>query len=51
MEKVAAEAQAALGRVEGVRKYLMESGVWEIVAKIFASDDYVFEVASLVPKL
>lgn len=29
----------------------MESGVREIVAKIFASDDYVFKVAGLEPKL
>lgn len=45
MEKVVREAQAALERSEGAQKYLMESGVQEIVAKIFASDDYVFEVA------
>lgn len=51
MEKTAAEAQAALELSEGVQRYLMESGVREIVAKIFASDNYVFEVAGLVPKL
>lgn len=51
MEKVAAETQAALDRSEGVRKYLMMSGVRRIVAKIFSSDDYVYEVVGLVPKL
>lgn len=51
MRKVAAEAQVALERSEGVQKYLMEAGVREIVAKIFASDDYISEVAGLVPKL
>lgn len=30
---------------------MMTSGVREIVAKIFASDDYVYEVAGLVPKI
>lgn len=29
----------------------MEFGVWEIVVKIFASFEYVLEVAGLVPKL
>lgn len=51
MEKVAVKAQAALERVKGVRKYLMEYGIRKIVAKIFASDDYVFKMAGLVPKL
>lgn len=51
MERKVVELQAALERAEGVRRYLMESGVRDIVAKIFASDDYVFEVAGLVPKL
>lgn len=51
IEKVATEVQAALGRAEGFRKYIIEFGVWEIVAKIFASDEYVFDVMELVPKL
>lgn len=51
MKKLAAKAQAALEWSERVWKYLMKCGVWEIVAKIFASDDYVFEVAGLVPNL
>lgn len=51
MEKVAAETRAALDRSEKVRRYMMTSGVREIEAKVFASDDYVYEVAGLVPKL
>lgn len=51
MEKVAAETRAALDRSEEVRRYMMTSGVREIVAKIFASDDFVYEVAGLVPKI
>lgn len=51
VEKEVAEARVALERAEGVRRHLMESGIYEIVAKIFASNDYVFEVAGLVPKL
>lgn len=50
-QTVAAEAQVALERSEKVRKYLMGGGVREIVGKIFASDDYIAEVAKLVPKL
>lgn len=41
MEKVTAEAQDTLERSEGVQKYLMESGVREIVEKLFGSDDCV----------
>lgn len=51
IEKVAVEAQASVEQVGSVRKYLMVFGIQEIVAKIFASDDYVFKVAGLVPKL
>lgn len=50
-EKGAVKAQAALERVKGVRKYLMEYGICKIVAKIFASDEYVFEMVGFVPKL
>lgn len=51
MEKVATEAQAVLEQAEVAPKYLMESGIQEIVEKNFASDNYVFEVTGLVPKL
>lgn len=51
MEKVVAETQAALDRSEKVRKYIMTSDIREIVTKVFASDDYVYELAGLVPKL
>lgn len=51
MEKTATDMRAALDRAEGVRRYLMMSGVREIVAKIFASDDFVYDVAGLVPKI
>lgn len=49
MKRGVAEVQAALERTKEVQKYLMEVGVREIVAKIFASDNYILEVAGLVP--
>lgn len=49
MEKVA--AQAARDQLEEVRKYMMATGVREIVAKIFDNDDFIYDVARLMPKL
>lgn len=46
-----AEVQAALERADSVWKYLLKSKIREIMAKIFASDDYIFQVAGLVVKL
>lgn len=51
IEKVVAETQATLDRSEKVHKYMMMSGVREIVAKVFTNDDYMYEMAGLVPKL
>lgn len=51
IEKVVTEMQAVLDRAEKVRKYIMTSGVREIVAKVFAINDNVYEVTGLVTKL
>lgn len=43
--------QAALNCSEDVRRYLMSTGIQEIVDKIFASDKFGFLIGNLVPKI
>lgn len=51
LEEVAIETRASLDCAEKVQQYLMSLGVWLIMEKIFASDEFAYYMAGLVPKV
>lgn len=51
IEEAAVGKCAAQDHSEEVRKYLMATGVWKIIEKIFGSHEFGYFMASLAPRI
>lgn len=51
MKEAAVEMRESLDRSEEVRRYLMSTGMQEVMEKIFTSDEFSYYMVSLVPNI